>query len=105
MEDGELGVLRAAADQGRARLFDDRYTAADGVEVLRVGGHTPGQSVVVVRTPDGPVLLASDAVSGHRAAAEAQHDALTRLALAGEYRDDNTWEHTQRAVGCRKEAR
>jgi glyoxylase-like metal-dependent hydrolase (beta-lactamase superfamily II) len=30
--------------------------------VIRVGGHTPGQAVVSVRTADGPVLLASDAV-------------------------------------------
>ena len=62
VEDDELRTLRAVVDEGRARLFDDRYTPADGVEVLRVGGHTPGQSVVVVRTTDGPVLLASDAV-------------------------------------------
>ncbi len=48
------------------------------------------------RVRDLEALLASDAVSGHRAASDAQHDALNRLALAGEYRDDNTWEHTQR---------
>jgi glyoxylase-like metal-dependent hydrolase (beta-lactamase superfamily II) len=40
----------------------NRHQVADGIEVIRVGGHTPGQAVVSVRTADGPVLLASDAV-------------------------------------------
>jgi glyoxylase-like metal-dependent hydrolase (beta-lactamase superfamily II) len=62
VEDDELRVLGAAAADGRATLFDDRYQVADGIEVIRIGGHTPGQAVVVVRTAAGPVLLASDAV-------------------------------------------
>ncbi|MGI8622532.1 MAG: HD-GYP domain-containing protein [Solirubrobacteraceae bacterium] len=49
-----------------------------------------------LRVRDLEALLASDAVSRHRAAADAQRDALVRLALTAEYRDDNTWEHTQR---------
>jgi hypothetical protein len=48
------------------------------------------------RVRDLESVLASDAVASHRAALEAQHDALVRLAHAAEYRDDNTWEHTQR---------
>jgi glyoxylase-like metal-dependent hydrolase (beta-lactamase superfamily II) len=62
VEDDELAVLAAAADSGRAIVFDDRIQLADGLDVLRVGGHTPGQSVVIVRTSEGPVLLASDAI-------------------------------------------
>ena len=62
VEDTELADLAAAVDGGRAVLFDERVTVADGVEVIRVGGHTPGQSVVRVETCDGPVLLASDAL-------------------------------------------
>jgi glyoxylase-like metal-dependent hydrolase (beta-lactamase superfamily II) len=61
-EDSELKDLAAAAAQGRAVVFGDRYQVADGIEVRRIGGHTPGQSMVTVRTADGPVLLASDAV-------------------------------------------
>jgi glyoxylase-like metal-dependent hydrolase (beta-lactamase superfamily II) len=61
-EDDELRVLAAAVAEGRATLFDDRHLVADGIEVIRVGGHTPGQAVVTVRTPAGTVLLASDAV-------------------------------------------
>lgn len=62
VEDDELRVLAKAVDEGRATLFDDRHQVADGIEVIRVGGHTPGQAIVTVRTADGPVLLASDAV-------------------------------------------
>lgn len=62
VEDDELRVLAGAVDSGRATLFSDLYQVAEGIEVIRVGGHTPGQAVVSVRTSDGPVLLASDAV-------------------------------------------
>ncbi|HEX4832432.1 MAG TPA: N-acyl homoserine lactonase family protein [Trebonia sp.] len=62
VEDSELRALADVVDEGRATLFDDRHVVADGIEVIQVGGHTPGQSVVLVRTADGPVLLASDAV-------------------------------------------
>jgi hypothetical protein len=48
------------------------------------------------RVRDLESLLASDAVTAHRAAGEAQEGTLLRLAMAAEYRDDNTWEHTQR---------
>ena len=44
-------------------------------------------------------VLATEVVGTHREAADAQRDALHRLAMAAEYRDDNTWEHTQRVGG------
>lgn len=62
VEDTELDVLREAAEAGRIRAFDDRVSLGDGISVLRVGGHTPGQSVLTVRTAAGTVILASDAV-------------------------------------------
>ncbi len=62
VEDAELGELEKVVESGRAVLFDDRITVADGIEVIRVGGHTPGQSIVRVETAAGPVLLASDAL-------------------------------------------
>lgn len=62
VEDDDLAVLRAAHAEGRVTAFEGSHTVAPGVEVVQVGGHTPGQSVVVVQTHAGPVLLASDAV-------------------------------------------
>ncbi|MGH9918574.1 MAG: N-acyl homoserine lactonase family protein [Nitrososphaerales archaeon] len=62
VEDDELKYVRQVADEGRLCLFVDRATIAPGVEVIQVGGHTPGQSVVRVDTDDGVVLLASDAI-------------------------------------------
>lgn len=62
VEDSELAGLAAADAAGRIAFFDDRLDLAPGIEVIRLGGHTPGQSVVIVQTSDGPVLLASDAV-------------------------------------------
>jgi glyoxylase-like metal-dependent hydrolase (beta-lactamase superfamily II) len=62
IEDDELEALTLARDDGRVRVFADRDDIAPGIEVLRVGGHTPGQSVVKVNTSDGVVLLASDTI-------------------------------------------
>lgn len=61
-EDDDLAGLTAAHAAGRISFFDDRAVVAPGVEVIRLGGHTPGQSVVLVQTGGGAVLLASDAV-------------------------------------------
>lgn len=62
VEDDELDGLRAAQAEGRVDVFTGSHDLAPGVEVIEVGGHTPGQSVVLVQTSAGPVLLASDAV-------------------------------------------
>jgi glyoxylase-like metal-dependent hydrolase (beta-lactamase superfamily II) len=62
VEDAELAHLDEVARAGRLVLFEDRVGVAPGIEVLVVGGHTPGQCVVKVDTSDGAVLLASDAV-------------------------------------------
>jgi glyoxylase-like metal-dependent hydrolase (beta-lactamase superfamily II) len=62
IEDVELEQLAAVAAQGRMTTFADRYEVAPGIEVIAVGGHTPGQSVVTVATAEGTVLLASDSM-------------------------------------------
>jgi glyoxylase-like metal-dependent hydrolase (beta-lactamase superfamily II) len=62
VEDVEIGHLRQIAEEGRVRTFEKTHDLAPGVKVIEVGGHTPGQSIVLVQTADGPVLLASDAV-------------------------------------------
>jgi hypothetical protein len=43
-------------------------------------------------------VVAEDALQRARDLEEARVDTLSRLARAGEYRDDNTWEHTQRVA-------
>lgn len=65
VEDEDLDQLRAIGDAGRLTLFDDSHRIADGIDVERVGGHTPGQSMVRVRTDEGTVLLTSDVVHFH----------------------------------------
>ena len=62
VEDDEIDHLRRASREGRLRTFENAVELAPGIRVLRIGGHTPGQSVVSVDTTDGVVLLASDAV-------------------------------------------
>lgn len=62
VEDEELAYLAKVNEQGRLTLFSDRLEVAPGIEVIVVGGHTPGQCVVRVQTSDGAVLLASDAI-------------------------------------------
>src|SRR5438067_1662906 len=58
----ELEALAAAGDAGRVQLFEGSIEVAPGITVTEVGGHTAGQSIVTVRTSEGVVLLASDAL-------------------------------------------
>jgi glyoxylase-like metal-dependent hydrolase (beta-lactamase superfamily II) len=62
IEDSENDHLAEIANQGRVTLFSGSHQLAPGIELLEVGGHTPGQSVVKVNTDEGVVLLASDAI-------------------------------------------
>jgi glyoxylase-like metal-dependent hydrolase (beta-lactamase superfamily II) len=62
VEDDELELIKRAHDDGRVELFERRAEVAPGVEILEVGGHSPGQSMLLVPTSEGTVLLASDAV-------------------------------------------
>jgi len=47
---------------GRVTRVDGRHRLTDGIELMVVGGHTPGQLIVRVSTDWGSALLASDAV-------------------------------------------
>lgn len=62
VDTGQIEYLRAAIDSGRGVVIDGDMTVADGVEVRLVGGHCPGQQIVIVRTAGAPVVLPSDAV-------------------------------------------
>jgi len=61
-EASELDQLRELRAAGRLTLAGRSRPIAPGIELIQVGGHTPGQAVVTVATAGGPVVLASDAV-------------------------------------------
>jgi glyoxylase-like metal-dependent hydrolase (beta-lactamase superfamily II) len=61
-EPPEIALLTTAAEQGRLNLISGQYTLPGGIDLIEVGGHTPGQLIVSVPTPAGTAVLASDAL-------------------------------------------
>ncbi|MGI5133043.1 N-acyl homoserine lactonase family protein [Pseudonocardia sp. CA-107938] len=61
-EADELAYLGTVREQGRLRLVEDTLDLAPGIEVVVVGGHTPGQLVAQVAVDGGAVVLAADAL-------------------------------------------
>jgi len=61
-EPGEIGYLKKADAEQRLTLIKGQYTQQPGIDLIEVGGHTPGQLVVAVITARGTVVLASDAL-------------------------------------------
>ncbi len=62
-EPGEIALLARRRGEGTLSLFSGQCTLAPGIELIEVGGHTPGQLVVTVAAPDGgTAVLASDAL-------------------------------------------
>jgi glyoxylase-like metal-dependent hydrolase (beta-lactamase superfamily II) len=57
-----VALLEAAWHDGRAVATGAQHEIAPGLHAITVGGHSPGQQVLVVETASGPVVLASDAV-------------------------------------------
>jgi len=60
LEADDLANVRRAADEGRVHYLPDDSEPIPGVRILWVGGHSPGQLLLVVRTKSGPVVVASD---------------------------------------------
>lgn len=58
----EIDVLRSAGSAGRLTLFSGHHSLAPGIELIEVGGHTPGQAVLLITTTVGQVVLASDSL-------------------------------------------
>ena len=59
----DIQFIQALADAGRITLLDEPHnTLIPGIDLYEIGGHTPGQLAVVVQMPEGPVILASDAI-------------------------------------------
>ncbi|OUS91374.1 N-acyl homoserine lactonase family protein [Rhodococcus sp. NCIMB 12038] len=61
IEDDDIGEMRRIHDEDRMRFAPIDGVVAPGVRMIELGGHSPGQAVLLVDTNDGPVLLASDA--------------------------------------------
>jgi glyoxylase-like metal-dependent hydrolase (beta-lactamase superfamily II) len=62
-EAGELELLAAARAAGRLTLTQASQTQLrPGVELIQVGGHTPGELIVTIDDGAGTVILASDAL-------------------------------------------
>ena len=61
-EQSEIENLKAADRAGRITFVAGRDQVADGIELIEVGGHTPGQLVVQIRVAGGQAVLASDAL-------------------------------------------
>ena len=69
-ETADIEALIRARAASRLRLLPGplpgataaRQSVAAGVDVLELGGHTPGQLVVIISTAHGEVVLASDAL-------------------------------------------
>jgi glyoxylase-like metal-dependent hydrolase (beta-lactamase superfamily II) len=62
-EPADIALLRERRRDGSLSLFTGELTLAAGIELIEVGGHTPGQLIAAVAAPDGATaVLASDAL-------------------------------------------
>lgn len=62
VEDEDVATLQELAAAGRVDQVTGRSTLVDGIELIEVGGHTPGQLIVLVRAAEAEVILASDSL-------------------------------------------
>jgi glyoxylase-like metal-dependent hydrolase (beta-lactamase superfamily II) len=62
VEPAEVELIVAAVADGRARTTAGEEEALPGVRTIEVGGHSPGQLLVVASTGSGSAVLTSDAV-------------------------------------------
>jgi len=62
-EPEEIELLAQRRQGGTLSVFTGQFTLAAGIELIEVGGHTPGQLIVTVAAPGGSTaVLASDAL-------------------------------------------
>jgi len=62
VEAAEVEWIRRAAEEGRVRTSAGEEQVLPGITAIEVGGHSPGQQMVLVEGEEGRVLLTSDAV-------------------------------------------
>jgi glyoxylase-like metal-dependent hydrolase (beta-lactamase superfamily II) len=61
-EPGELAHLEAVCREGRLTLITGQQALRPGVDLVEVGGHTPGELIVTVAAGARTVVLASDSL-------------------------------------------
>jgi len=61
-EENELDFIGRAWSSGRIEAIDGDAELAPGISARLVGGHCPGQQILLVSTATGTVVLASDAL-------------------------------------------
>lgn len=59
-------AYKIEAVRDRLRIIDGEYALNDSVRVLKIGGHTPGCMVVMVKTGAGTVCLTSDVMYNYK---------------------------------------
>ncbi len=105
-EPGELTALAKAHADDRITLVSGQHTLAPGIELIEVGGHTPGQLIVSVATragsvtPAGTVVLASDALHFYEEVEQDRPFAVL-TDLPGMYRAYDTLAQLARQPGTR----
>jgi glyoxylase-like metal-dependent hydrolase (beta-lactamase superfamily II) len=57
-----LDAVQAAVEAGRVEPFAGVARLAPGLTAFEIGGHSPGQVILLVQTAEGHVVLCSDAV-------------------------------------------
>jgi glyoxylase-like metal-dependent hydrolase (beta-lactamase superfamily II) len=62
IEPAEISALAARAESGAVTLMDAEHEVAPGLMAVEVGGHSPGQTILLIQGGEGPIVLASDAV-------------------------------------------
>lgn len=62
VEPDEIAYMREAVAAGRVRTTQGHEEVIPRVSTIAVGGHSPGQQIVLIATDAEPVLLTSDAV-------------------------------------------
>ena len=56
-EEADIDALRQLSEAGRVAFVSGRASVAPGIEVVEIGGHTPGQLAVIVGTARGATVL------------------------------------------------
>jgi glyoxylase-like metal-dependent hydrolase (beta-lactamase superfamily II) len=92
-------VSRWRADDGVVAM-GSRHEVAPGIEAIEVGGHSPGQVILVVEGEQAPVVLASDAVHYYEEV-ERDRACAVLVDLAGVYRAYDTIRGLVEARGAR----